>query len=92
MIKNSKNRTCLKCGWVYFGVSREYAENEVKKFNEFFETLSKKDQKDLYGGHGSSIASYESCWCGNKYDNFRDSKPGDCPRGCTISPIIVEVK
>ena len=90
MLKDFKTRTCNACGWVYFGVSREYAEDEVKRFNEYFNKLSKKDQEDFYGGHCSSIASYEGCWCGNRYDNFRESKPDDCPNGVTMNPIIYE--
>lgn len=80
--------TCEKCGWVYMQVSRNHAESEVIEFNKYFDSLSKKDQDDLYGGKGSNIKSYEFCWCSNNYKNFRDSKPNDCPYGCTISPII----
>jgi hypothetical protein len=80
--------TCLGCGWVHMEVSREYAEAEVKKFNEFFYSLSKEEQNDYYGGNASSVAHYEQCHCGNSYKNFRDSEPGDCPNGCTIGPII----
>ena len=89
MTENSfKLITCNKCGWVYFAVSREYAENEVKTFNEYFKTLSKEDQELYYGGKGANIKSYEKCWCGNNHTNFRDSSHGDCPDGCTLSPII----
>jgi len=83
------NMTCKKCGWVAFQVSRKHAESEVKRFNEYFNTLSKKEQDDYYGGKGSSIHQYEHCMlCDGSYKNFRDSIPGDVPDGCTLSPII----
>ncbi len=83
-----KSVTCNKCGWVWMEVSRDHAENEVRKFNLYFDGLSKKEQDDYYGGNKSSIKHYDGCHCGNSYKNFRDFKPGDCPDGCTISPII----
>lgn len=86
------NLTCKKCGWVYFGVSREHAEAEVKRFNEYFYKLSQKNRKRLYGNKPASIQLYEKCWCGNDYTNFRPSRRGDCPDGCTISPIIIGEK
>jgi len=84
----NKTVTCLKCGWVYFEVTRGYAQDEVKRFNEYFEALSKEKQDDYYGGKGSNIKQYEYCWCGSTYKNFRDSKKGDCPNGVTMSPMI----
>jgi hypothetical protein len=84
-------RTCLKCGWVAFGVTRAHAEEEVKKFNEYFSTLSKETQEEFYGGTGSSIKQYERCMlCSGSHTNFREGLPGDCPEGCTLNPIIVE--
>lgn len=80
--------TCLKCGWVYFEVTRAYAEDEVKRFNEYFDSLPKEQQDEFYGGNKSSVKNYERCWCGNDYKNFRLSKEGDCPTGCTQSPMI----
>jgi hypothetical protein len=82
--------TCLECGWVYFAVSREHAEAEVSKFNEYFDGLSKVTQEEFYGGRKASIQQYEVCWCGNPYTNFRESLPGDCPDGVTLNPIIYE--
>lgn len=84
-----KYRTCNKCGWVHFGVTRKYAEKEVKKFNEYFETLSKERQELFYGGVGASIANYESCFrCGNNHKDFRNSVITEIPYGSTIQPII----
>lgn len=83
------NRTCNKCGWVHFSVTRHYAETEVQQFNEYFAGLSKEEQDDFYGGTKSSIVSYERCFfCGNVYTDFRKSKEDDCPVGCTLGPII----
>lgn len=84
-------RTCNQCGWVAFGVTREHAEHEVASFNKYFDTLTRQQQIDFYGGEPSGIRQYEKCMlCGGSYKNFRDSKPGDCPEGCTLNPIIVE--
>ena len=82
------DRTCNQCGWVHFGVTRKFAEAEVARFNAFYEASTPSVQKQ-YGGP-SHIRQYLWCnACGNSHVNFRDSKPGDCPDGCTISPIVV---
>jgi hypothetical protein len=81
--------TCNKCNWVHFDVTREFAESEVKKFNEYFESLTEEQQDSNYGGLQSTLEDYEHCCrCGNHYKNFRESRPNDCPDGCTLSPII----
>lgn len=86
-------RTCNKCGWVHFAVTRGAAEAEVELFNSYYATLTPEKQQDYYGGKTSSIKNYEHCFfCSNIFTNFRVFKPGDCPDGCTISPIIEEVK
>ena len=82
-------RTCNNCGWVAFGVTRAFAEAEVERFNQFYQS-SPPETRECYGGP-SSIAHYECCHrCGNGFTEFHDSEAGDCPAGCTISPIIVE--
>lgn len=93
MVKSKfKSVTCCNCGWVAMEVSRKFAENEVKRFNDFFNTLSKKEQNDYYGGKGATITFYECCFlCGGSYKNFRDFQPGDCPDGCTLNPIIRKI-
>lgn len=84
-------RTCLKCGRVAFGVTRSYAEIEAAGFNEYFDTLN-EDGRDQFGNRRSSVGDYERCLrCGGPHTNFRDAVEGDCPAGCTLSPIIVEV-
>ena len=87
-IINMKSITCNKCGTVAMQVSRKYAEDEVRRFNTFFDTLEKSVKEDFYGGRKSSLRQYLACWCGNNYKNFRDAVEGDCPEGCTLSPII----
>ena len=86
---SGKTVTCLKCGWVHFEVSREYAEDEVIKFTCYFNTLTPEQQQDFYGGRTSKVLDYEQCMvCGGSYKNFRDSLSNDCPDGCTLNPII----
>lgn len=85
----NKSVTCNKCGWVHFEVSREYAQNEVQHFGEYFRTLTLERQEEYYGGRPGYIEDYEHCGlCNNSYKNFRDSVEGDCPDGSTQSPII----
>jgi hypothetical protein len=84
-------RICNKCNWVHFGVTRKYAELEVKRFGRYFNKLSKDKQQDYYGGKSSSIADYDRCnLCKNSYKNFRiyDYKKDVDIYGCTLSPII----
>lgn len=84
-----KTATCDKCGWVAFQVDREFAEDQVKLFNEYFDRLTKEEQMDNYGGRPSKINDYEECMsCGGSYKNFHDSKEYDCPDGVTLNPII----
>lgn len=88
---STRLRTCEQCGWVHVGVTREYAEDTVRVFNEYFTGLSKQKQDDYYGGQLTRITSYERCFnCGGDWKRFRDAVPGDCPDGCTIQPILME--
>lgn len=81
----------MNCGWVHFAVSRKYAENEVARFNSYYDKLDAAGKSNYAGP--SSITHYEKCsLCGESYENFRDGLEGDCPIGCTLSPIIEEEK
>jgi len=80
--------TCTKCGWVSFAVSKAFAENEVKKFNTYFDSLPKREQIKYYGGDGASIDEYTCMRCGG--NEFRPAKTDDYPVGCTLSPVIWE--
>ena len=77
---------CLKCTWVSFAVTREYAEDEVKRFNEFFSTLTKEDQQKYYKGEGSSLKSYTCQLCGGS----KFKKTNREMMGHTINPVIFE--
>lgn len=84
------HRTCKQCGWVHMGVTREHAETEVARFNAFYDAAGEETRRH-YSGR-SSIKTYERCGqCGVHFTEFRDSALGDCPDGCTIGQIIVEV-
>lgn len=89
-MKPLKLRACNQCDWIHFAVTRAYAIKEVLDFNQFYDGLTKKEQKN-YGGRRSSIHTYERCFrCGNSYTNFRDGSEADEDRsfGHTIQPII----
>lgn len=73
---------CTECGWTHFAVTREYAEEEVKSFNTYYEGLDARSAS-FFGGP-SSIEDYETCHCGNK-----EFKQGNtAPDGSTIGPVI----
>lgn len=81
--------TCCGCGWVHMAVSRRRARAEVDRFNRFFDTLTVEQRQEHYGNQCSSIQDYEHCRrCGGSYIDFREFVEGDCPRGCTIGPVI----
>lgn len=83
------NVTCNRCGWVAFEVTRFYATEQVEKFNIYFDSLPKEQQKQFYNNEKSHIYVYEHCFlCSNLYKDFRDAKNDDCPEGCTLNPII----
>jgi hypothetical protein len=83
------NVTCKNCGWVHMAYSRAMAEDQVANFNRYFYSLSTEQQEENYGGHPSDIAHYEHCQrCHGSYRHFRLSLAGDCPDGCTISPVL----
>lgn len=80
--------TCIKCGWVSFSVSRKYAEEQIKKFSDYFDSLSKEKQKEFYNGKKFSLKDYSCMLCGGL--KFRKFQNGDCPDGCTLNPVICE--
>lgn len=83
--------TCLNCGWVHMGITREHAEQEVARFNAYYATLTPEKQQDYYGGKPSRIESYIGCFRCTQ-TRFREAVPGDCPDGSTIQPVIVPEK
>jgi hypothetical protein len=71
------------------GVTLEHAWAERWKFNEYYKTLSLKEQVNFYGGSPSSITQYLMCHaCGAFCTNMREYQEGDCPDGVTLSPIV----
>lgn len=85
--------TCLNCGWVHMGVTREHAEQESRKFMDYYDGLDEKERHEFYGGdktYERVLSQYERCFFCGQTDpkNYRPSLPGDCPGGCTIQPVI----
>jgi hypothetical protein len=82
---------CKQCGWISYKVSRKYAEEQVKSFNDYFKTLTKKRQKEFYGGKGADISGYEKCFrCNASYKDAKKplKKDIDTIYGSTIQPMI----
>lgn len=80
---------CPECNWVAFRVTRKYAERQVKRFNDYFATLTKQRQDEYYGGKGSSIKSYERCFrCGASHKKAKVALGTEVPMGSTIQPMI----
>ena len=87
--ENLEYLKCGKCGWLHFRVSRESAEQDVKRFNDYYDSLSPVDQEGNYGGRKSSIESYEKCFrCGSSHDQSVDVMASEVPNGSTIQPMI----
>lgn len=85
------NYTCNKCGTVAFKVTRKYAEAQSSAFRDYYDSLTEEQRESYYGGKRPvGVRAYERCACGNPNTNFRKAVEGDCPKGCTLSPIIVE--
>ena len=83
-------KTCGRCGWVHFAVSRTFAEEQVRRFNEFFDSQT-GEVKESYGNKHSEIKNYERCFvCRAPFTCFKPFKEGDCPIGVTMQPIIDE--
>lgn len=80
-----------KCNWVSFAVSREYAIEQIKKFKEYFDTLSWTEQKEFYGGRTSTLSDYTCQFCGAS-EHFRKAEDHEIPFGSTVSPVIWEGK
>jgi hypothetical protein len=70
-------------------VTRVYAEQQAKEFNEYFEAQDQAT-KDMFGNKPSTVSEYEGCFVCGLGATFRPFKEGDCPDGCTIQPTIYE--
>jgi hypothetical protein len=88
-LSSFKQVTCKKCGQVYVGVPRKWAEEEIINSTRWLDEMAISDPKGRsYFGDPPKLVQYEYCWCKNHYKNFRAFKKGDCPDGCTLSSII----
>ncbi len=79
---------CNNCSWLHMEVSREFAENAVKEFNDYYNNNAKA--RDFWNSP-ASLNTYEQCnHCGQSYKNFREAYETDGPKsgGFTIGPII----
>lgn len=82
---------CNECGWIHFAIPLSEVQRQVKSFNDYYNTLTKKEQKDYYGGTGLTIKSFTNCFrCGNIYTDFKKptEKDLDAIFGSTVQPIL----
>lgn len=98
-MKKPKNITCLKCGWISFAVTKAYAEAEIKKFIDLYNSCDDKG-KAFWDGIGSNgeriprkmptLADYGCFCCG--HGKFRPTTEEEMKSayGCTISGAIYE--
>jgi hypothetical protein len=85
-----KELICDGCGWVHFGVSLKQALEEVAKFNEYFDSLSKDQQNEMYRSRRADLLGYCLCFsCGSLFTRMRTIRETDkIPGGVTIQPIL----
>lgn len=79
------------CGWIAFEVNRSHAEEEVTRFNAYYDKLSPDLQESCYGNKRSYIEIYEYCvFCNGSYKKFLAPTKEDEARafGHTLNPII----
>lgn len=80
---------CNKCKTPAFAVSRFYAEQEIKRFNEYFYSLTEIERSQYYGDKPSNISNYENCmYCNSYYKSFRIPRDGELRTGESLGPII----
>lgn len=78
--------TCIRCGWVSYAVTKAEAEQNIAKFNEFYDAQPSEVQA-MYAGR-SSLEQYRCLRCGGT--EFRPAEPGDAPKYVTLNPVIWE--
>ncbi len=79
-----------RCGWQHFGVTRAYATEQVRLFNEFYEAATPGTKRN-YGGPAELTRDYETCHSCGKVGEFRPTTKDDAVlEGSTISPVIYE--
>lgn len=79
---------CPRDRWQHFAVTREYAEAQIKQFNDWYDQQPPETQR-LYSGK-SSLRNYACHVCGGT--EFRPFDASIDPElyGSTISPVIYE--
>ncbi len=80
---------CPNCGWVHFGVSKEYVAKWQQDWNEYWPTLTQigRDAFGLPDGPPNDSQYHECALCGNKeLEKFFETKKD--LYGHTIGPIL----
>lgn len=84
---------CTECGWVHFGRTFSEVIEELIRFAKYYYSLTRKDQKEMYGGRCSSITDYMYCHrCDAIFTKMRKAKKSEIPLGSTLQPILIEEK
>ncbi len=84
--------SCNNCGRIHYGISLEYAQEQVRAFNVYFDALTQYKQQEYYRGKKAALTDYTSCdTCGGDYENFMPTPEAELEiiRGSTIGPIVV---
>jgi len=82
-----KEVTCNNCGTVHFTLDLKTATDMISNSNEIRTNLKYPEDRLL------TIDMYKLCkFCGNGYENFRDSIDSDAPRGVTLQPVLEYIK
>lgn len=61
---------CPNCKTLFFEVPIDYAFTCVDLFNEFFDSLPKEKQAELYQNKRAHMQDYEKCVCGTTNKDF----------------------
>ena len=83
--------TCKKCSHVSIQISKKSASAQVRIFNRFVKTLSKKEFERCYGGKKMSLSHYKKCInCNNSYKNFKNYNDKKDPNinGHTLNMVL----
>lgn len=88
-IAKAKRVACLKCGWISFAVSQAFADEQNKKWREFWDQMKPEDREKFYDNEYSEH-SYTCMVCGGT--SFRLATEEELAKiyGCTISPVVWE--
>lgn len=80
--------TCIRCGRIGFAVSRAEAEMHVARHNAM--RLEPPDNARFWPTP-TSLDSYRCLGCGS-WGPYRPARPGDCPSGVTINPVVTDME